>query len=1122
MKKLRDIFASVPEVEKILQANRDHKKISVFGVQNFSRAAISALIGNALVVCSDFFTAGKFASAVRCFSERVVLLKEKDEVLLFSGVFTGSERERITALGDIVTGKADIVVTTAQALMQICPDRAEFEKNILSLEKGAFADPIELSARLSAMGYKRDEQISDACRFSRRGDILDVFPVNAQCPFRIEFFGDEIEKISELDPETQLSVRETERVEIYPFTEVFGFTPDMRAIEKDANQAVSAEYVADREKLISDLATQDERGKSVLLPYAKHMRLIDFCGERTFIADECKRVYDAMEVYFAEHEQRFRSLYEKGQTLSRFFDYVMKPALAAANIAGAAVTFHAVTSSNRFYDPEQLFNFRTLAVPRYVGNNALMIEDVRNWIGSGYKVCICCGNTELRDRIRELFSESHIVSDGDYSGELTITGESAENGEILHEQKLVVIGYADISGKKSAPARIKKRSSFIGEPKIGEYVVHDVHGIGLCEGTTKLTVGKSTRDYVVITYSGGDKLYVPVENMDSLTRYVSGGTPRLNKMGGADFTKQKVKARESIKKLAFDLKELYASRFRADAYRYSEDDSLLREFENTFEFTETDDQLKAVSACLEDLKSPKIMDRLLCGDVGYGKTEVALRVAFKVIAEGKQAAFLSPTTVLAKQHYSTVVRRMEMFGVKTGRLTRFDSPAAVRKTLEALKNGAIDIVVGTHRILSKDVVFKDLGLLILDEEQRFGVGDKEKIKNLKREVNVLTLSATPIPRTLHMSMVGIRDMSLLETPPISRLPVQTYVTEYSEALLYDAVMREMGRGGQIFIVYNRVAHISEFAARVAKIVPDAVITVAHGQMPEGELEKAVDGFVEGKSDILVSSTIIENGIDIPRANTLIVIDADTMGLSQLYQLRGRVGRSNRTAYAFFTFRSNKLLSKESFERLEAIGKYTELGSGFKIAMRDLEIRGAGNILGAEQHGHMEKVGYDMYCSLLAEVLDEMEGKSAPVIRKEVKMTVDYSAYIPDGYITDNEWKLRLYSKVARVNSLKERNTLFDELTDMYGPVPETLRNLINIALIKNLAAGIGASAVVMNKRECLLVYDFVREIESYVHSEALKRGAKLNAGEKPTFKFASNVDLLKFLLKCNELQIKND
>jgi len=928
-----------------------------------------------------------------------------------------------------------------------------------------------------------------------------------------------VEKITRLDPETQLSEGEVPGFEIFPCCEVFEEC-DGKRFKSELCPRLDPDSATRGEELISNLcAKSDGQHKSFALPYVTHGRLLDFCGAATVVIDECKRSYDAMETYYSEHKQRFTSLYEKGEVLSGFFGQVLKPEDAIKGM-GRAIAFHAVTSTNRFFNPEELFNFKAMPTPRYTGKRDMLITDVQNWLHSGYKIAILCGEGPLRDSIRDSFAEKYIAYGGDYDAQLAVTNESAVAGEILHDLKLAVIGTNDLVAKKNESPRVKKRNSFLGEPKIGEYVVHEVHGVGLCEGITPMTIGKATRDYVVILYAGGDKLYVPIENLDVLTRYVSGGTPKLNKMGGADFAKQKAKVRESVKKLAFDLKELYAERFKANAHRYSEDDSLLREFEKGFEHAETDDQLKAVADSINDLKSGKIMDRLLCGDVGYGKTEVALRVAFKVIAEGKQVAFMSPTTVLAKQHYDTVVKRMEEFGVNVGRLTRFDSASEIRTTLEKLRLGKLDMVVGTHRILSKDVIFSDLGLLILDEEQRFGVGDKEKIKNLKRQVNVLTLSATPIPRTLHMSMVGIRDMSLLETPPMSRLPVQTYVTEYSDALVVDAIMREAGRNGQTFVVYNRVERMPEFASRIARLVPDLKITVAHGQMPETLLEKAIDEFTSGQSDVLISSTIIENGIDIPRANTIIVVDADRMGLSQLYQLRGRVGRSDRSAYAFFTFQANKILSSEAMERLEAIGKYTELGSGFKIAMRDLEIRGAGNILGAEQHGHMEKVGYDMYCSILGEVLAEMDGKEIKPLR-EVRMSVDYSTFIPDGYITDREWKLKLYSKISRVASIAERDAVINELTDMYGPVPQSVRNLISVAFIKNLAGLVDASSVVMNKRESLVVFDKVKDISLEAHKIALEHGARMVSGEKPTFKFPSNNEILKFLLKCHKLQIKN-
>ena len=735
------------------------------------------------------------------------------------------------------------------------------------------------------------------------------------------------------------------------------------------------------------------------------------------------------------------------------------------------------------------------------------------WRNRGYGVTVFCGTAAAKDKLRDLFGELRL------GGGAELLEDFLPHGATFFDSNRVIIGTLDI-GKRAAKKIIKRtgKDAFI-LPEVGDYVVHRIHGIGLCENICKLDIGGSERDYVVVLYSGGDKLYLPIENIDSLSKLVASEHPKLSKIGGADFARLKEKVRASVKDMALGLVELYARRAEAKGYAYSADDSLLDEFCADFPFSETEDQLIAVKEGLADLKSGKIMDRLLCGDVGFGKTEVAMRLAFKVICEGKQVAFVSPTTILARQHYETVRARMEKFGVKAVALSRACGKGEINKTLADLASGKADIVCGTHRALSADVEFSDLGLLILDEEQRFGVADKEKIKKLKTNVNVLSLSATPIPRTLHMSMTGIRDISVLDTPPADRLPVQTFVTEYSEALIADAINREIGRGGQVFVVYNRVADIEHFAASVAAIAPQCKVSVAHGQMNEETLANVISSFESGETDVLVASTIIENGIDMPRANTMIVVDSDRLGLSQMYQLRGRVGRSNRLAYVYFTYDSAKILSEEAYKRLDAITQFTELSSGFKIAMRDLEIRGAGNILGRQQHGHIEKVGYDMYCKILQSAVDELRGEKSEEKNSDVTVTCDFNAFVPEAYVPDKEWRVRLYARIAKVSSERESAALLADITDIYGAPPASVVNLVKVGLIKNLAAAAGAASVIVRSGAAALTFASVKDLSDYVSSYiATAKGVTFTAKEvrvKFTGKNAAE-ELIKFLTDCHK------
>jgi len=694
-----------------------------------------------------------------------------------------------------------------------------------------------------------------------------------------------------------------------------------------------------------------------------------------------------------------------------------------------------------------------VSISKYYLDREALAKDIRLWSSNGYKVIICGKDVESAESIRNSLADMEVGAE--------IIPMRLDRGAIFHSCKLVIIGTGEIINERKAHIRVSKKDMFT-LPEAGDYVVHEVHGIGRCEGIVRLTAAVGERDYIKVSYANEDKLYVPVEQMNLLSRYAGSDVqPRLNKMGGIEFERIKERARASVKAMAVDLLHLYNEREGKRGFKYQEDTVFQTEFEDAFPYQETDDQLTAAEEIKQDMESGKIMDRLLVGDVGYGKTEVALRAVFKTVMDGKQAAILAPTTVLSQQHYNTCSERFSAWGLRVGCVNRFRTAAEIAQTLKLLEEHKIDVICGTHRLLSKDVKFAQPGLLVLDEEQRFGVEQKELIKDLRKDINVLSLSATPIPRTLHMSLSGIRDISVLETAPAGRLPIETYVTAYSDALVIDAIRREKTRGGQCFILYNRVESIEKFSAHISELLPDVRVLFAHGQMSGNLLEDTISRFFEQKADVLISTTIIENGIDLPTANTLIICDADRLGLSALYQLRGRVGRGSRLAYAYFTYEEGKVLTDNAYQRLSAIMDYTELGSGFKIAMRDLEIRGAGNILGREQHGHMEKVGYDLYCKLLGESVGEMMGgKAAFSINAEVKIEIE--AQIPETYIAEEKERMRVYRRLSALSDTKQYDKLYKELSDLYNKPPQAVLNLMKIALIRNLASAIGAKLVYNN------------------------------------------------------------
>ena len=790
------------------------------------------------------------------------------------------------------------------------------------------------------------------------------------------------------------------------------------------------------------------------------------------------------------------------------------------------------------------FGFTVKNVSSYQNSFEMLIKDLTRWKKEGWRVVLLSASrtrasrlaSDLREyELRAFCPDQEKEIPNVLPGQILVVHGNLHRGFEYPLIKFVFITEGDMFGVEKKK-RKRKKTSYQGqgirsfsELSVGDYVVHEEHGLGIYRGIEKVERDKVTKDYIKIEYGDGGNLYLPATRLESIQKYsgADGRKPKLNKLGGSEWAKTKSRVRGAVQEIAKDLVKLYAARQEKNGFQYGPDTVWQKEFEELFPYEETEDQLDAIEAVKSDMESKKIMDRLICGDVGYGKTEVALRAAFKAVQDSKQVVYLVPTTILAQQHYNTFVQRMKDFPVRVDMLSRFRTPAQQKRTLEGLRKGMVDIVIGTHRVLSKDLEFKDLGLLIIDEEQRFGVTHKEKIKKLKENVDVLTLTATPIPRTLHMSLAGIRDMSVLEEPPVDRMPIQTYVMEYNEEMIRAAIGREMARGGQVYYVYNRVTDIEEVANRIAGLAPEAVVTYAHGQMREHELERIMADFINGDIDVLVSTTIIETGLDIPNANTLIIQDADRMGLSQLYQLRGRVGRSSRTSYAFLMYKRDKMLREEAEKRLQAIREFTELGSGIKIAMRDLEIRGAGNVLGAEQHGHMEAVGYDLYCKMLSQAVKALKDGESQEESFETAVECDISAYIPASYIKNEYQKLDIYKRISAIETQEESMDMQDELMDRFGDIPASVDHLLRIAALKGQAHRAYVTEVLINRQEVRLTLYGRAKLKAEEFPQLLaeyKGQLKMTGGEEPVLLYQDtkhkNKDSKAMLKMAEELTEK--
>lgn len=1004
--------------------------------------------------------------------------------------------DRLKAIERITKGSYKVVVTSAEAIAHKIISKEKFIENILEFKMGGRIDVERTTLLLVSAGYERVEIVEGRGQFAVRGGIIDIFPVSSESAVRIELFDDEIDSMRAFDTSTQRSTGNIESFMVIPAREVVYHPGDIEDIVlrirkdlekylKETGGKTGAEHV----KKIKDRVGADiERIKSDhyfpgidrLIPYLieKPSLILDYIdsqdsGNIVFL-DESARFGQRMDNLLLEHNETCKSFLERGQLLPGSFELLHGPEFLKEKLSGCSlISLSTMPAEGQKLREGKIFSIPSKAMHSYQGHIELLEEDLKYWKMKGSRTVIFSGSRGRGERLADSLGSRGISAAyvHDFQGELAqgqilITHGSLNKGFEYPSIGLVIVSDKEAFGQDRKRKRVsgKKEGSKIKaftDLSIGDFVVHQAHGIGQYVGIQKLVVDNVKRDYLKIRYQDGDFLYIPTGQLDLIQKFIGseGKSPKMSRLGGTDWARTKSRVKESLRELAGELVRLYAQREALQGFAFAEDTVWQNQFEETFPYEETDDQLKCIEEIKADMESIKPMDRLLCGDVGYGKTEVALRALFKATMSGKQVAYLVPTTVLAQQHYMNFKKRLQDFPVKVEVMSRFRTQTEQKHILKDLKSGNVDILVGTHRLIQKDIQFKDLGLLIVDEEQRFGVAHKEKLKNIKPNVDVLTLTATPIPRTLHMSLVGIRDISVIEDPPEERYPVQTYVMEYNAEVISDALIRELGRKGQVFYLYNRVRSIQLKAAELKALVPEARIAVAHGQMNENELEDVMADFINGEYDILVCTTIIESGLDMPNVNTIIVEDADRMGLAQLYQLRGRVGRSNRLAYAYITYKRDKILSEIAEKRLQAIKEFTEFGSGFKIAMRDLEIRGAGNLLGPEQHGHMDSVGYDMYCRLLNEAVRELKGEQASEDELEMTIDISVSAYIDDDYIGIENQKIEMYKKIASIQDEQDVTDIQDELVDRYGDPPEPVVNLIQIAYVKALAKECGFVSV---------------------------------------------------------------
>lgn len=1111
MQGIKDYLKSQDDLHSILSGvTSGLKEQLVAGLSGSARSILTTLISESsnkriLLVTHQLTQAQQlYDDLLEISSDNNVHLYPVNELLASEIAIASPElrSQRIDALNKWMVQDNGILIAPVAALKRVLPPSNYWQEYQLEFKIGQEIDIENYLSLLIDMGYDRVEMAANPGEFSVRGGIMDIYPITETNPIRVELFDNEVDSIRYFDSETQRSLDKVNEVLVGPATELLLKSSDMiagaqrveealaKALQKlkkqDEKQQLSEAVGHDIERL-KQQERFDEMYKYGFYFYEQTASLLDYLPkDGLIILDEMSRIQETAIRLDEEEAEWHQSLLESNlmfREMSISYDWHDVLAKMDQPRLYLSVFLRHIPNTN----PQNIVNMSCRTMQQFHGQMNLLKNELTRWEKGDYSVIIFAPNEKRAEKIQAVLDDydmEAIVGAEDIQlpiPKATIMIGNISSGFELPLHKLAIVTESELFKQKTARPKRKQKISnaerikSYQELKVGDYVVHANHGIGRFLGIETLEVNGLHKDFMLLKYSGDDKLFVPIDQIDLVQKYVGseGKEPKLYKLGGSEWKKVKSKVQSTVEDIADDLIELYAEREAAKGYAFSEDTVMQREFEDAFPYQETEDQLRCIEEIKEDMQRIQPMDRLLCGDVGYGKTEVAIRAAFKAIADGKQVAILVPTTILAQQHYETVMERFQDHPINVGLLSRFRTRKQQKETLDGIEKGLVDIVVGTHRLLSKDVKYKNIGLLIVDEEQRFGVKHKEKIKQLKTNIDVLTLTATPIPRTLHMSMLGVRDLSVIETPPENRFPIQTYVLEYNPVFLREAIEREMARGGQVFFLYNQVQNIESMAQEISALVDDARVAYAHGQMNENELENVMFSFLEGEFDVLVSTTIIETGVDIPNVNTLIVYDADRMGLSQLYQLRGRVGRSNRVAYAYFTYQKDKVLTEVAEKRLQAIKEFTELGSGFKIAMRDLSIRGAGNLLGAQQHGFIDSVGFDMYSQMLKDAIEARKtGKPVEEMKPfEVELDLDLDAYIPDTYIQDGKQKIDMYKRFQAVSSEEDIHDLRDEMVDRFGDYPNEVENLFHVSSIKVHAKKQRIESISEKKKKLELIVD---------------------------------------------------
>ncbi|MFC6171416.1 transcription-repair coupling factor [Loigolactobacillus jiayinensis] len=1080
---LTELLLQAPKIKDWLGQVTPHSRQLVTGLQDSARSLLLSAVLRAkkqplLVVTNSLFNASQLVDDLtNLLPETQVKLFPVDEVMAAQVAVSSPEyrSERVQALTFLAQQQPGIVVASLAGVRQLLPTPDMWRASALTIKPGGELDPIQLRQQLVGMGYTREQLVGRPGEFAMRGDIIDIYPLNAANPVRIDLFDTEVDSLRYFEAGTQRSIENLTEFTLLPATD-FLVAPELL---KQAAPRVKKAYQAELAKLkeaseqtaltnnIAPVIAALEKGEVIPelvrfrdLIYGPAANLTDYLPADGLIAlDDYPRMQESEIELAADADQwQAEEVADHRMLHSQKISTELKILLRKNKHTHLYLTLFQKGMGNLRLD--QILDLQNRDMQQFFGQMPLFKAEIDRWQMQQQTVIVMVGDDERRERVGRILRDFKIKATLAKPATLQlqqvqIVAATLQNGFELPDANLVVVTEKELFNqpvkkriRRQTLANAERIKSY-NELNPGDYVVHVNHGIGKYVGMQTLEVDGAHQDYITILYQDNAKLFIPVSQLNLVQKYVAseGKTPRINKLGGSEWAKTKRKVSSKIEDIADDLIELYAQREAEKGFAFSPDNEYQHEFEDAFPYTETDDQLRSVAEIKHDMEKPKPMDRLLVGDVGFGKTEVALRAVFKAIQDGKQAAFLVPTTILAQQHFDTMMQRFADFPVQVELLSRFRTTKQIKASLAAIKSGQADVIIGTHRILSKDVDFRDLGLLVVDEEQRFGVKAKERLKTLRSNVDVLTMTATPIPRTLNMSMVGVRDLSVIETPPANRYPVQTYVMEQNAGALRSGIERELARGGQVFYLHNRVEDIERTVANIEALVPQATVTYAHGQMTEAQLENTLYEFVHGRYDVIVTTTIIENGVNMPNVNTLFVEDADHMGLAQLYQLRGRVGRSSRVGYAYFMYRQNKVLTEISEKRLAAIRDFTELGSGFKIAMRDLSIRGAGNLLGKQQHGFIDSVGYDLYSQMLADAVAQKQGKTAQV-KSDAELDLGIEAYLPSEYITDQRQKIELYKRVRELSSPADLEELQADLFDRFGDYPDPVAHLLAIGLLK--------------------------------------------------------------------------